>query len=184
MMGSGLIRIITGRLGSILILIATAVLSALVFTTSPEQPAAQPADGLPAGAQSTRVTELGDRFASGRQSSAIVVYERADAPLTGADQVAIRTAQATLATKALGGKVPPPAVSGDGQAALLVVPLSGDLDGDELGTVVDGIRADVRSADAALPAGLSAQVTGGAAFQRDISAAFAGADVTLLVSTA
>src|SRR5690242_709008 len=111
MMGGRLIKIITGRLGSILILLATAALSALVFATSPEQPAAQPGDGLPAGAQSTRVTELGDRFASGRQSSAIVVYERADAPLTAEDQAAIKKAQATLAARALGGKVPPPAIS-------------------------------------------------------------------------
>ncbi|MBB5873431.1 RND superfamily putative drug exporter [Allocatelliglobosispora scoriae] len=183
-MGSRFIKIITGRVGSILILIATAVLSALVFATSPEQPQAQPGDGLPAGAQSTRVTELGDRFASGRQSSAIVVYERADAALTGEDKAAIENARTALAARALGGKLPPPVVSEDGQAALLIVPLSGDLDGDALGTTVDGIRDDVRAPGAGLPAGLSAQVTGGAAFSRDISAAFDGADVTLLVSTA
>ena len=50
---------------------------------------------------------------------------------------------------------------------------------------MDDIRAEVRPVgDRALPDGLTAQVTGPAAIQRDIASAFDGADVTLLAVTA
>jgi RND superfamily putative drug exporter len=175
-MGTRVAAAVTGRLGAILILLFTTGLTALVFLTSPAQPAAEPGDGLPAGKQSTRVTELADRFASGRAEVAVVVYERRDAPLTDADRAAIERTRA-----AAGEQVPPAVVAGDGRAALLAVPLSGD--GDALIEAVDRLRETVR-AGGTVPEGLSAQVTGGPAFGRDISAAFEGADVTLLVATA
>ncbi|MEV4508488.1 MMPL family transporter [Dactylosporangium sp. NPDC049525] len=178
-MGTRVAAAVTGRLGAVLILLVTAGLTALVFLTSPAQPAAEPGDGLPAGKQSTRVTELADRFASGRTEVAVVVYERRDAPLTDADRAAVERARAALAGTAAGGQVPPAAVADDGRAALLAVPLGGT--GDALSSTVDRLREVVR---AGLPEGLRAQVTGGPAFGRDIAAAFDGADVTLLLATA
>ncbi|MFF5119774.1 MMPL family transporter [Dactylosporangium aurantiacum] len=172
---------VTSRLGAVLILLVTVGLSALVFLTSPAQPDAEPGDGLPAGKQSTRVTQLADRFASGRTDVAVVVYERRDAPLTDADKAVIEQARTTLAGTATGGQVPPPAVAEDGRAALLAVTLSGD--SETQSTAVERIR-DVVHAGGTLPGGLTAQVTGGPAFGRDISAAFEGADVTLLIATA
>jgi RND superfamily putative drug exporter len=171
-------RTITGKLGAILILLVTLALAGLVFATSPEQPAAEPTDGLPAGKQSTRVTELADRFPSGRVGTAIVVFERRDGRLTDADQAEITRARAELATYAKDGQVPPPVPSGDGQAALLAVPLTGD--SDTQSSAVEAMR-EVLGGGAD---GLTAQVTGGPAFGRDISAAFDGADVTLLLATA
>jgi RND superfamily putative drug exporter len=173
---------ITSRTGAVLVLLATALLSGLAFAFSPEQPAADPTDGMPAGAQSTRVTELADRFPSGRAQTAIVVLERSDGPLTAADRSAIEALGARL-TGVTGVPAPaPPAVAGDGRAALLVTPLADGLDDEGRNAQVDALRAALR--DAGLPAGLTAQVTGGAAFGRDISAAFEGADVTLLIATA
>ncbi|GHJ52973.1 hypothetical protein Nm8I071_22800 [Nonomuraea sp. TT08I-71] len=72
----------------------------------------------------------------------------------------------------------------DGQAALLVIPLSADLDDADETQAVDRIRSAVAAGPASpLPAGLTAQVTGGPAFSRDISAAFDGADFTPLLVT-
>jgi RND superfamily putative drug exporter len=176
---------ITSRVGAVVILLATAALTVLAFLTSPAQPAADPTDGLPAGKQSTRVTELAERFPSGRSGTAVVVYERLDGRLTPTDQKAIADARTALAPTALNGSVPPPVPAPDGQAALLAVPLPGDLDDTAEAAAVDTIRAVVRGdGRSALPPGLSAQITGGPAISRDISAAFDGADVTLLLATA
>jgi putative drug exporter of the RND superfamily len=176
--GTRVAAAVTSRLGAVLILLVTVGLTALVFLTSPAQPDAEPGDGLPAGKQSTRVKELADRFASGRTDVAVVVYERRDAPLTDADRAAVERARTALAGTAV-AQVPPAAIAEDGRAALLAVTLAGDAPSSE----VDRLR-EVVHAGGALPGGLSAQVTGGPAFGRDISAAFDGADVTLLVATA
>ncbi|AGL19145.1 MMPL family transporter [Actinoplanes sp. N902-109] len=172
-MGARWATAITSRTGALVIVVTAVALTALVWLTSPAQPAAEPADGLPAGKQSTRVTELADRFPSGRTDAAVVVYERRAAPLTPADR-------AVIAARVPGGAVAPPTFSRDNQAALLVVPVPGDDDAAQAATI-DRLRTTVR---ADLPAGLTAQVTGGPAFSRDIAAAFDGADVTLLATTA
>ncbi|MDG6109549.1 MMPL family transporter [Dactylosporangium aurantiacum] len=172
---------ITGRAGVVVVLLVTAVLAVLTFAFSPDQPAAEATDGLPAGAQSTRVTAIADRFASGRAQTAIVVFERQDAPLTDADRAAIAAAEPRLAAVPGVTQGPPPAVSDDRQAALLVVPLRDGLDDQAVYAAVDALRGVLR--DAGLPNGLTGQVTGGAAFGRDIDAAFDGADVTLLLAT-
>jgi len=185
-MGQPIVRAFTSRLGSLIVIVLALAFAVLAVATSPEQPAASPTDGLPAGKQSTRVTELADRFPSARTSAAVIVYERTDGKLTTADQQAIDAARAALAPKAVGGHVPAAVASTDGQAAILTVPVAGDLPADDLDTLVDTIRADVHSTGVAneLPAGLTAQVTGPAAVRRDIAKAFDGADVTLLGVTA
>lgn len=188
-MGQRIVGALTSRLGSLIVIVLAIAFAALAFATSPAQPVATPTDGLPAGKQSTRVSELADRFPSARASAVVIVYERTDGTLTAADRSAIDAARTNLAPKALGGQVPAAATSADGRAALLTVPLAGDLPADDLNTLVDTIRTAVRptgagAGAAALPAGLTAQVTGPAAIQRDIARAFDGADVTLLGVTA
>jgi putative drug exporter of the RND superfamily len=176
-MGMRWASVITSRGGALLIVAVTVALGALVWLSSPAQPAAQPDDGLPAGKQSTRVTELEDRFPSARSDAAVVVYERAGGPLTAADRGAIAAAGKALAAQA-------PVFSPDRRAALLVVPVAGNLDDAKRATTVDGIRRTASGGPAdPLPAGLTAQVTGGPAFARDVAAAFDGADVTLLLAT-
>jgi putative drug exporter of the RND superfamily len=173
---------LTSRLGAVLVLLATAGLASLAFAFSPAQPAAEPTDGLPAGAQSTRVTELADRFASGRAGTAVVVFERRDGAFPAADRSAIGALGPRLA-QAVGGRPAGPAtISQDGQAALLIVVLPERLDDAGQHAAVDTLRRELPGDG--LGAGVTAQVTGGAAFGRDIAAAFDGADVTLLVTTA
>ncbi|GAA4605828.1 RND superfamily putative drug exporter [Actinoplanes octamycinicus] len=176
---------VTSRSGALLILLTTAALTALVWLTSPAQPADEPTDGLPAGKQSTRVVELADRFPSGRTDAAVVVYERANGPLTAADREAIASTAKALAATAEGGFVPAAQISPDERAALLIVPVAGGLDDTAQSAVVDAIRATVSASPGSpAPPGLTAQVTGGPAFSRDIAAAFDGADLTLLLTTA
>lgn len=184
-MGARWATVVTSRTGALLVVLVTAILSVLVLLTSPSQPVAQPTDGLPAGKPSTRVTELADRFRSGRTDAAVVVYERAGGPLSAADKAVVAAAGKSLGRLAQGGFVPDPTLSQDRQAALLIVPVAGDLDDAAEARTVDDIRAAV-AADPAnpLPAGLTAQVTGGPAFSRDVSAAFDGANITLLLATA
>ncbi|GIM90628.1 MMPL family transporter [Paractinoplanes toevensis] len=170
---------LTTRIGVLTVLFATIILSGLAFAFSPAQPEAGPADGLPAGAQSTRVTELAGRFESGRSESAVLVLERPDAALTEADLAAVAPVGAALGDLGTVGK---PVASEDGRAALVVIQLRNGLDSDAQHAAVDQIRATLHAT--ARPAGLTVQVTGGAAIGRDISAAFEGADVTLLIATA
>src|SRR5690348_5898485 len=96
-MGARWATVVTSRVGAVGALLVTAALTALVLVTSPAQPAAEPTDGLPAGAQSTRVTQLADRFASGRTAAAVVVYERGAGQLTAADRAIVDATRKTLA---------------------------------------------------------------------------------------
>lgn len=79
------------------------------------------------------------------------------------------------------GGPPPITPAPDGRAAIATVPLSSDLSGLELNAVVGEMRT---AAVDGLPAGLTAQITGGPAFAADIANAFDGADITLLAVTA
>jgi RND superfamily putative drug exporter len=163
---------ITSRAGAIVVLLVALALTVLTIVTSPEQPDAEPTDGLPADAQSTRVTDLQSRFPSGRAAPVLVVVERADGPLTDADNAAVDKLRTAIAATA------PPIPAPDGRAVLLTTEIE---TGDGQDATVDALRAAVRATD--LPDGLSAWVTGGPAFGRDIAAAFDGADLNLLLGT-
>ena len=67
----------------------------------------------------------------------------------------------------------PPQPSADSSAALVVVPLSGKVSGEETAASVAAIR---ETASADLPEGVIAQVTGAAASWPTSRSAFAGAD--------
>ena len=139
-----------------------------------------PAGALPRGSESAAAARLQQDLPSGEVLPALVVYSREGA-LTGEDRAAIAADAERLAEHAVGGKVPPPAVSPGGDVAMLTVPLPGTLPNAELTETVAEIRAEAR---AGLPSGARVEVTGGAGFKVDLSAVFAGADITLLAVTA
>ncbi|MEE6309684.1 MMPL family transporter [Plantactinospora veratri] len=180
-MTSTILRTITGRLGAWLVLpvavLASAVLIGLGGSATTDD---DPAGGLPADAESARVEALRDRLPSGQLNPALVVYARDDAALTEADRQAVATQSARFAAIAEGGRVGPPVTAPDGRAALVAVPLAAERPVDETIDRVTEVRAI--AADG-LPAGLTAQVTGGAGFQADIASSFSGANVTLLAIT-
>ena len=182
-------KIVSSRTGAIVVLLVTVVLSALAIAFSPDQPAVEATDGLPSNAQSTRVVELSSRFASGQSSSIVVVYERPDQAMTDADRAAVATVTNLAIAAAPGSALVQTVPSSDGRAVLSVVRFAADLSSEAESEQVDQVRAALAGDDGSrgatvLPAGITVYVTGGAAFQRDIAAAFDGANVKLLATTA
>ncbi len=179
---AGIAALVTGR-RSVWVVLALAVASSgLLIGLSPGlQVSDDPTAGLPASAQSTTVAELQKGLPSGQLNPALVVYSRPGGTLAEADVTAIAAQSDRLGVLALEGRVSPPQVSPDGTAALVAVPLSGEVTGAENSDTVAAIR-DVAGSD--LPDGVLAQVTGGAGFRADLSGAFDGANITLLATTA
>ncbi|MEP6753593.1 MAG: MMPL family transporter [Candidatus Dormiibacterota bacterium] len=139
-----------------------------------------PTASLPAAAQSTQAAQLQKKLPSGQVKSAIVIYSRSGAALTAADQRTIGDQRHALEGLALGGQVSPLVPSADRTAALVSVPLAGNVDSSRTDSAVKAIRRVTRSG---LTPGLLAQVTGGAAFKADIDNAFSGANFILLLTT-
>ncbi|MBB2988552.1 RND superfamily putative drug exporter [Mycolicibacterium iranicum] len=127
---------------------------------------------VPPASESARADAVRSSFPGGDQVPAILVVTRTDdARLTPSDLGAV--------TSAFPG--PPPQLSEDGQAAIVVVPLSAELSGFDLTDTVTELRA---TAAEKLPDDLRTQVTGGPAFGADIANSFSGANFTLLAVTA
>jgi RND superfamily putative drug exporter len=126
-----------------------------------------PNASLPSSAESTRVARLQKELPSGRTSAALVVVAKNGQALTDAD----------LATVTPLGR---PIVSDDRKAAIVSVPLPADASSDETIKQVADLRATVRDG---LPAGVTAQVTGGAGFSADLADSFTGANTRLLLVT-
>lgn len=138
-----------------------------------------PGPGLPAGAESARASALQEDLPSADATAALLVFSR-DAILTEDDLAAIAEVTPRLAEISIEGFVPPPTVSEDGTAAILVVPLETETD-----VAVQAARADElreRARDG-LPTGLEVLLTGPEGFAVDIAAVFDGADFTLLLTT-
>ena len=134
-----------------------------------------PTANLPAGADSTEVVELQEKFASGDESTAVVLYSVEEGTI---DRAELETLQRGFA-EATGSRVPLQQ-SEDRTAAVGVVPV--DATGSaEVSAAVEELREQVA---VGLPAGVEAQVTGPAAVQADLSAVFDGADTRLLLATA
>ncbi|PWJ53777.1 putative drug exporter of the RND superfamily [Quadrisphaera granulorum] len=138
--------------------------------------------GLPSSTESVQVAELAKQLPGADATSALVVVRR-DGGLLPADTAALQEASQSIAALAEGGRVAPPVTSQDGTTALVAVPLSNAGGTDALTATVKEIRTELRAATADLPSGLTAQVTGGAAFTTDIAAQFEGANFTLLLTT-
>lgn len=179
---AGIAALVTGRRSVWAVLVLAVAASGLVIAFSPSlEVNDDPTSGLPPSAQSTEVTKLQEQLPSGQLNPALVVYSRPGGTLTEADLAAVAAQRKELGALALEGRVAPPQVSPDRTAALVAVPLSGEVTGEENSARVADIRSVVR---ADLPEGVVGQVTGGAAFEADISAAFDGANITLLATTA
>ncbi len=173
--------LVTGRRSAYVVLLVALVVSALALGLRGEAPSSgDPTSGLPDSAESTQVAALQRQLPSGQLDPAVVVYSRDDRPLDAADRGAVGEDAQRLRALAVGGQVPPPQASQDGRALVLTVPLQADRDSERVAAVVEDVRAEVREG---LPPGLSAQVTGGAAFTADLASVFAGADTSLLGAT-
>ena len=137
--------------------------------------------GLPASYQSAEAELRAASLPASDTAPAIVVVSRSDAgPLDKADRAAVAERAEALAPVAAGGQVAPPQYSEDGTVAVIGVPVDIAASATDVISEVGEIR-EVAAAD--LPAGLTAQVTGGPAITADLGKVFEGADTTLLLAT-
>lgn len=165
---------------------------------------------LPAGAEAVAATEAARAFEDSGQLPAFVVFTTADGapatpeqltgwrdftrtladqPVTDAKGADLGTVGDYLVTGPPGQSAPIPLIpSQDGQAGLVIVPLSQDkvttvdADGqDPLGDVVDALRTAGAATVASTGAGGEVHIAGPAGLIADLGAAFAGIDGLLLL---
>lgn len=174
-------RFISGKRTAWAVLGATVVAVGLLFAFLPTpETDAYPASGLPDSTQSAQVAAALEDFPSAEQTAAILVWNREGSSLTDDDRAAIQERATALAADSTAPEAVRPQFSDDGDAALVVVPLDKATAEDDLAGTADALRA---TASEDLPNGLDSYLTGGVGFQADISNAFAGADVRLLLVT-
>jgi putative drug exporter of the RND superfamily len=136
---------------------------------------------LPGNAEATRVIDEIQRFPSGQTLPAVVVAERTGGVTQQDRDALLDMAQRTEAgVEGLRGQVQGPIPATDGKALLLVVPINGKLDGEQVRSAVEKLRGIVRTA---APAGLTAKVGGIGGITADEIGAFGGIDSTLLLAT-
>jgi RND superfamily putative drug exporter len=153
-----------------------------------------PADYLPANAESVKTLDRLDGFPSDDQADAITVFHR-DGGLTAADRAAVERVRVRINERVrteINAERPrtvartgPARISADGDTALLTTPItvpeeaSGDAE-DLLTDTPEEIKGELRS----LPGGLEAKVTGPAGFASDAVEVFNDINGTLLYATA
>ena len=176
-----LTRFITAKKTSWIVLLIAAAVSAAIFALgSGATSETSPGVGLPDSAESAKVAALQEELPAADSTSALLVFSRDGDELTDDDVAAVTATTKALAAESVDGFVPPPTVSDDGTAALVVVPLTGIADV----TAQAERAADLRSiANDDLPNGLEALLTGPEGFAVDVAAVFKGADFTLLLTT-
>jgi len=176
-----LTNFVTARRTSWIVLVTAALAAGAIFALgSGATGDSSPGVGLPASAESARVTALQDQLPGAEGTSALLVFSRDGGTLSASDIAAVGAAASGLADLSADGVVPPPSVSDDATAALVVVPL------DELTDVTAQAdrAAQLRTlANENLPDGVTALLTGPEGFAVDVAAVFKGADFTLLLTT-
>ncbi len=176
-----ILRFITGRRTAWLVLVGTAVAVGLLFSLLPQDKSEDfPTSGLPSSSQAAQVEKLLADVPSAKQTSAIVVWSRTGADLSAADVTAITDRAAALGEQSTAPRATTPRFSDDKRAAISVVPLEAKKATADIGKTATDIRS---AASSDLPTGLTAYVTGPVGFQSDITNAFAGADLRLLLVT-
>ena len=174
-------RFISGRRTAWIVLVGTIVAVGLLFSLLPKSAGNNfPSSGLPTSSQAAQVDAALAKFPSAKQTAAILVWSRGDAKLTTADRTAIIDRATALAELSTAPRATAPKFSEDSTAALSVVPLGTKAVDNNVAGTADSLRT---TAAKNLPSGLHSYLTGGVGFQADISNAFAGADVKLLLVT-
>ncbi|WEG09575.1 MMPL family transporter [Microbacterium horticulturae] len=137
-------------------------------------------DAAPASSESAQAQAVLDEFPGHDVQSLSVVAVRTDGGvLTAADKAAFADL-APIIDAQTGHEPGRVTVSDDGEAAVMQAPLTVSDDSGTNAERVDAVRDAIAGVDAA---GLDVLVTGGPAFGADITNAFAGADITLLLVT-
>ena len=175
-----LAHLTTSRATAWVVLAITVVLTGAVMVVGSSLGSTSSApDPLPADAESARVAELQQSFPGGDVLPAVAVVERPGG-LSADDRAWVAEVSQRLA-EITGHQVSPPIPATDGEALIVAIDVDADVTGLDLTELVGDLRETV---DEDRPDGLTVQLTGGAAFAADISSAFEGADLRLLLVTA
>jgi len=144
-----------------------------------------PADYLPAKAESVEAIDVLEDFPSGDISNAITVFSR-EGGLTTADRAAIARTRIAINESAREGvgETSRPIPSKDGSAALLVTPITVQDGTNEAGQLLVDATDDIKAELDDLPPGLEAKVTGPAGFSADAIDVFGSINGALLYATA
>jgi RND superfamily putative drug exporter len=170
------------RLSWVVVVVAVLFSGALLGAGIEPDEADNSSASLPTDAESVLAGEVVERIGTSEFTPVLVVLDRDGQELGGDDRAAVEQLVGALQAQAAEGQEVFPVPAEDGQAVLLGVPIRADLPEDERNQAVEDVRTAI--ADAGLPDGLRAQVTGGPAFGLDLSKVFDGADTRLLVVTA
>src|SRR4029453_1933765 len=153
-----------------------------------------PADYLPAGAESVRMLDRLEGFPSDDEADAIVVFHR-DGGLSSADPAAIEEGRTGITERGRpainaerSGTVAatgPVRISSDGATAMLTTPITvpEEASGDAEDLLTD-TPVEIKEELGSLPSGLEAKVTGPAGFSADAVDVFNDINSTLLMATA
>lgn len=135
-------------------------------------------EAAPDDSESSRVSALLDEFPDADEQSVLVVASRADAGELSTSDLEVLDELLPVLDEHTGLTSAGPNVSEDGEAAVIVAPITVGEDNAETADVIKDLREALPSID-----GLTLQVTGGPAFGADITSSFDGADFTLLIVT-
>ncbi len=144
-----------------------------------------PADYLPAKAESVKAIEELEEFPSGDLANAITVFHR-DGGLDDADQATIEETRTAINSDAREGvgETSEPILATDGTTALLITPITVEDGTNEAGELLVDATDDIKAELESLPPGLEAKVTGPAGFSADAIEVFDSINGTLLYATA
>ncbi len=172
---------ISGRVTSWITLGLTVIVIGLLFATLPSsQSDSFPTSGLPGSAESAQVTSLLKAFPSSNSTVGILVFFKTTGTLSDSDVAAIGKNTAALAQLSTVPEAVRPQLSDNKSAAIVAVPLDKATVEADVATAATSLR---EAAATDLPSGVTARLTGPVGFQADISNAFAGADIRLLLVT-
>ncbi|MGV8857559.1 MMPL family transporter [Rhodoglobus sp.] len=172
---------ITSRRTSWIVLVGALVAAGAIFAAGTgNEEGTLPGVGLPESAESAQAAAAAEALPGADSTVALLVFSRDGETLTDADTQAVASAAGSLSDYSAEDFVPPPTFSDDGTTALVTVPLDKLSEAGEQAERADEIRA---TANADLPSGLTALLSGPEGFAVDIAAVFEGADFTLLLTT-
>ena len=120
------------------------------------------------------------KFPNSDRQSVLVVATRDDGAKLSSEETATLEGLLPVLDTRSDAESTGPMVSEDGEAAVLIAPITVGETSTDTAAVIKALRADI--ADHALT-GMTLQVTGGPAFGADVAASFEGADFTLLLVT-
>ncbi len=192
-----MIKFITGRKTAWVTLLIGLIFAILAFgplrATSTEL---NPGVGLPDSAESVIASKLAEDLPGSDSTAAVIVYA-SESELTAEQQLWLQGTFDPMTQSLTGGAsqkfieftnlevngskfVPPATLSEDKTTAVITVPMDKS---DEVEVITERVKEIRELAKEDMPAGLKVYVTGPEGFSADLSGVFAGADITLLLST-